>query len=174
MPISVYSGDYYSDKVLGYGTAIRMIGDIKSKSETIGLCHGAFDLLHPGHIRHLESAKGFCDYLFVSITSDNFVNLSKGSSRPVFSDALRAYSVANLSIVDYVVISDFKKGVEVIKALRPSYYIKGPDYANKTQEEDPALFEEIDMVKSIGGDVRYTLDEKLSTTEVIDYIKRNC
>jgi len=174
MPISGSLEGYFSDKVLDYGTAIRKVNDIKAESKTVGLCHGAFDLLHPGHIRHLKSAKGLCDYLFVSITSDNFVNLSRGSSRPIIPDVLRAYSVANLGFVDYVVISDFEKGIEVIEALRPSYYIKGLDYINKTEEENPALFEEIGRVVSVGGDIRYTLDEKLSTTEIIDYIKKSC
>lgn len=174
MPIYASLEEYFSDKVLDYDTAMKKIADIKAGSKTVGLCHGAFDLLHPGHIRHLASAKGFCNYLFVSITSGNFVNLSRGGGRPIFSDALRAYSVANLGFVDYVVISDFQKGIEVIKSLKPSYYIKGSDYVNKTKEQDPALFEEIEAVRSVGGNIRYTLDKKLSTTGIIEYIKKNC
>ena len=174
MPIISSLDDYFSDKVLNYDTAIKRVSEIKSESKTVGLCHGVFDLLHPGHIRHLESAKSLCDYLFVSITSDNFASLSRGQGRPILPNALRAYSLASLYFVDYVVISDSEKGVEVIKALRPSYYIKGPDCIKKTREEFPGFFEEIDTIKQLGGDIKYTCDEKLSTTEIIDYIKKNC
>lgn len=174
MPIFGSLKDYSSDKVVDYVTARRKIDEIKAENMVVGLCHGAFDLLHPGHIRHFASAKSLCDSLFVSITSDRFVNLSRGRNRPIFSDILRAYFVANISLVDYVVISNFEKGIEVIESLRPSYYIKGPDYINKTEEENPALFEEINRVRSIGGEIKYTLDEKLSTSGIIDYIKKNC
>lgn len=160
------------DKILDVLVAAEKVAEIKACGKTVGLCHGGFDLLHPGHILHFVSAKRLCDYLFVSITSDYFINKLKGEGRPIFSDKLRAYFAANISCVDYVVISEFEKGVEVINLLKPSYYIKGSDQINKTRKENPVLFEEIDAISSLGGEIKFTLDEKLSTTEIIDYIRK--
>lgn len=164
------SAIFTSEKIISIMSAKSKILEIRKDGKTAGLCHGGFDLLHPGHIRHFESAKKLCNFLFVSVTSDRFVSKLKGKGRPVFSQNLRAYSVACLESVDYAVVSDFKTGVEAIKILRPSYYIKGPDYANK---DDPALKKEINAVKSAGGNIKFTDDAKFSTSEVISYIKNN-
>lgn len=161
---------YTSKKILSIDVAKKKISKIKAEKKTVGLCHGGFDLLHPGHIKHFEYAKKLCDCLFVSITSDKFVALLKGRGRPIFSDKLRAYSVAGIEFVDYVVISDFELGVEVIRVLKPSYYIKGPDYMKKN---DPAINAERNSIISIGGEIKYTNEPKLSTTAIIRYIKEN-
>src|SRR3989338_9964927 len=105
---------YDSDNIISYNKAIDLITKLKYQNKKVGLCHGGFDLLHPGHIRHLESARKLCDYLFVSITSDRFVTARKGSGRPIFSELLRAYSVAALNFVDFVVVSDFERAVHVV------------------------------------------------------------
>lgn len=166
--IKIESDIYASKKVIDYNTAIKKIADLKSKGKTIGLCHGGFDLLHPGHIKHFESAKKLCDILFVSVTSDRFVEERKGSGRPVYTDKLRAYSIACIEFVDFVIISNFKTGVEVIQKLKPSYYIKGPDFINK---DTPGITAEREAIKSVNGEMRYTNDPNLSTTEIIGYIK---
>ncbi|MBI3026877.1 adenylyltransferase/cytidyltransferase family protein [Candidatus Woesearchaeota archaeon] len=162
--------NFKSKKILDLAAAKTKIFRIKGRGKTAGLCHGGFDLLHPGHIRHFESAKKLCDCLFVSVTSDRFVSKLKGNGRPIFTDKLRAYAVAGIEFVDYVVISDFKTGVEVIRLLRPSYYIKGPDYIDKN---DMALKEEISAINSVGGAIKYTNDPKFSTTKIIKYIKEH-
>ncbi|MEK6983825.1 MAG: adenylyltransferase/cytidyltransferase family protein [Nanoarchaeota archaeon] len=168
MPIIETPGIYASNKILSINEARRKVSRIKSQNKTAGLCHGGFDLLHSGHIRHFESAKKICDCLFVSVTSDKFVSLLKGQARPVFSEKLRAYSVANSQFVDYVVISDFKLGVEIINILKPSYYIKGQDYINK---QNPDIDAERDAISIVGGEIRFTTEPKLSTSEIIRYIK---
>ena len=76
--------------------------------------------------------------------------------------------VANIKYVDYVVITDFKKGVEVINSLKPSFYIKGPDFINKTT---PGIIAEREAIKSVGGEMRYTTEPPMSTTKIIEYIK---
>ena len=162
---------FTSKKILNLETAEKKISELKKKNKKVGLCHGGFDILHPGHIKHFESAKKMCDYLIVSITSDKFVLELKGNARPIFSEKLRAYSVASIESVDFAVVSDFLKGIEVIKTLKPNYYIKGPDYTNK--DGDVALKEEIEATKSVGGGVKFTKDPKFSTTEIIEYIKEN-
>ncbi len=159
---------YKSEKILNISEAFNLIGNLKSNGKKVGLCHGGFDLLHPGQIKHFESAKKMCDILFVSITSDRFVGSRKGSGRPIFSDKLRAYMAAKMKDVDYVTISDYKTGIEVINYLQPSFYIKGPDFINK---RTPGITAERQAIKDIGGEMRYTNDPKLSTTEIINYIK---
>lgn len=133
------------------------------------MCHGGFDLIHPGHIIHFESAKKLCDVLFVSITSDKFVSINKGGGRPIYTDTLRAYCTASIEFVDYVLISDFRTAVEPIKLLKPDYYIKGPDYIKDSTE---IINSERKSVESVGGEILYTKDPKLSTTYIIQYIRR--
>lgn len=159
---------YKSSKILKFDDASKLINKIKSEGKTVGICHGGFDLLHAGHVKHFESAKKLCDILIVSITSDRFIQLRKGLGRPVFNEKLRAYMISAIEYVDYVVISDFNTGIEIIETLKPSFYIKGPDYIKETHSEINA---ERTAVKNVGGEIKYTNDFKLSTTEIIKHIK---
>ncbi|MBI2581859.1 HAD-IIIA family hydrolase [Candidatus Woesearchaeota archaeon] len=148
--------------------AAETIQQLKSQGRSVGLCNGGFDVTHPGHVKHFESAKRLCDVLMVAVTADRFVAGRKGSGRPVYTEKLRAYMIACLEFVDYVFISDFKSGVEIIAALKPSCYIKGPDYINKTT---PGITAEREAIQSVGGEIKYTDDPPMSTTKIIDYIK---
>lgn len=163
-------GPFTSRKILSLTEARNLISELKENGKKVGLCHGGFDLLHPGHIKHFESAKKLCDVLFVSITSDEYISKRKHSGRPVFTDKLRAYAVATVEFVDYVIISDFKRAIEPIHLLKPSYYIKGPDFVHKTT---PGITAERKSIKDVGGKIKYTIDSTLSTTNIIDYIKNN-
>ncbi|VVB83564.1 FAD synthase [uncultured archaeon] len=159
---------FSSGKIVELNEAAVFASKLKSFGKKVGLCHGCFDLLHPGHVIHLESAKRLCDYLIVSLTADKFIRLRKGSGRPIFSETLRAYMVASLESVDCVIISDYEKGTEVIELIKPSCYIKGPDIINL---DTPAINEEREMIKKVGGEIIYTADQKLATTEIVNYIK---
>jgi len=160
--------EFQSDKIIPFDQVEKKINDLKKQDLIVGLCHGGFDLLHPGHMRHFESAKKLCDVLFVSITTDTFVSQRKNTGRPVFPENLRAYAVASLTTVDYVFICDYKQAAEVIRKIKPSYYIKGPDYVKKNT---PGIQKEREAIESIGGKMQYTNDLALSTTRIIDYIK---
>jgi D-glycero-D-manno-heptose 1,7-bisphosphate phosphatase len=76
--------------------------------------------------------------------------------------------IAKLIDVDYVFISDFEKGIEVINSVKPDYYIKGPDFIGK---QTPGITAERAAIVKVGGEMKYTNDPKLSTTEIIEYIK---
>lgn len=147
----------------------KVIENLKEKGKTIGLCCGGYDLLHAGHVMHLNSAKKLCDVLVVAVTCDKFVNKRKGPDRPVFNEGQRAYIVSNIKAVDFTLISPHETAVELIKDLRPNYYIKGSDYINK---DTPGIMIERDAIKSIGGEILYTKDEKLSTTDFIKMIQK--
>lgn len=159
---------YTSPKIISLSRAAKKIRTLRRDGKRVGLCHGGFDLLHPGHVRHFESAKKLCDVLVVSVTSDRFVAGRKGEGRPIFPDKLRAYMIASLSVVDWVIVTDFKLGVDVINALQPSLYIKGPDFIGK---QTPGITAERAAIAAVGGTIVYTKDPKLATTEIIDYIK---
>lgn len=167
LPVDVVDS-FASSKILTLDKILEIVKKLKEQHTTVGLCHGGFDLLHPGHIKHFESARKLCDVLVVSVTSDRFVAGRKGDGRPVFSAQLRAYSIAALACVDYVVVTDFAKGVEVIELLKPSYYIKGPDFIGKNT---PGIISEREAIARVGGEMKYTMDVKLSTMEIISYIK---
>jgi rfaE bifunctional protein nucleotidyltransferase chain/domain len=158
---------YASKKILTLKKAKKIIDELKQSKKTIGLCHGGYDLLHAGHIRHFQSAKKLCDVLFVSVTSDRFVTNRKGTGRPIFHEKLRAFSIAALESVDYVVISNYKRATDVINQLKPSFYIKGPDFILK---KTPGITEERHAIKSFGGQMKYTHDPTMSTTKIIEYI----
>ncbi len=160
---------YTSKKIVDINRATKLISDMKDCGKIVGLCHGGFDLLHPGHVKHLESAKKMCDFLFVSLTTDVFISERKGSGKPVYTDKIRAYMVAGLEVVDYAIIANYKTCVEMINFLKPSLYIKGPDIKNL---DSLAINAERKMIKRIGGEIKYTNDEKLATAEIIDYIKK--
>ena len=161
-------GVYCSDNILKEGNLIKLISSLKEKNKIIGLCVGAFDLLHAGHIAHFVNAKKYCDVLVVGVTSDKFVSKRK-KGRPIFSEHLRVYSISQLKPVDYVFISDYLTANEAISLVRPDFYIKGPDYKDKDEEE---INLERDSVKRVGGKMAYTSDEKLSTTEIVEHVKK--
>ena len=75
----------------------------RKKDLTIGLCHGCFDIVHLGHIYHLQRASTMVDRLFVSVTADPYVN--KGADRPVFPDQKRAELLASIRYCDHVIVN---------------------------------------------------------------------
>src|SRR3954469_13968655 len=90
--------------------------------KTVVQCHGVFDLLHIGHIRHFQEAKKSGQILVVTLTPDRYVN--KGPHRPVFTESLRAEAIAALDVVDYVAINKWPTAVEAIQTIRPEVYAK--------------------------------------------------
>lgn len=144
------------------------IPQLKEEGKTIGLCTGSFDLLHPGHITHLTSAKKFCDVLVVGVANDAFGSRKSETGRPVFPEYARAYMVGQLKAVDFVFLEDGTP--KHLELLKPNYFIKGPDYSTSTAE---IMVQQRKMLEGWGGQLVYTADEKLSTTELIDYIQNS-
>ncbi len=171
MPIEIKNPEYYlSEKIKEEEEVIKIVEEQKEKGKTVGLCIGGFDLLHPGHMTHLRSARALCDFLVIGVTAEEFNAARKGKGRPVYNDILRCFSLSQLNSVDLVFISKYPKAVEAIKSVKPNYYIKGPDYKDK---QTPGITAEREAIKSVGGEIKYTNDEKLSTSELINYIKEN-
>lgn len=129
-------------------------------------CHGVFDLLHIGHIRHFQSAKKLGDTLIVTITPDHYVN--KGPNRPRFTESLRAEAIASLDCVDYVVINSSPTAIEAIKTIKPAFYAKGSEYRDIANDLTAKIQEEIEAVRSIGGDIAFTDDIVFSSSTLIN------
>ena len=100
---------------------------LRKEGRRIVLCHGAFDLMHSGHIRYLQRAKQEGDILLVTVTADAFVN--KGPGRPLVSYRERAQILAGLECVDYVTVFDELTPIAAIEAIRPDILAKGGNYA---------------------------------------------
>src|SRR3989338_2593452 len=161
-------GTYDAKNVLEEYRLLSKVSELKKKNKTIGLCVGAFDLLHPGHITHLISAKKFCDILIVGITSDKYMSKRK-KGRPIFNELARAFFISQLKPVDYAFISNYLTANESMRLIKPDFYIKGPDYENKKDEE---INSERESIAAVGGKIVYTNDEKLSTTQLVEHIKK--
>jgi rfaE bifunctional protein nucleotidyltransferase chain/domain len=134
--------------------------------QRIVLCHGVFDLLHIGHMRHLERARSFGDCLVVTVTPDRYVN--KGPHRPAFAEALRAEAVAALDCVDYVAINAWPSAVYTIQLLRPALYVKGADYREAEKDATGGIVEEEAAISAVGGQLVFTDDITLSSSNLLN------
>lgn len=143
----------------------ELILAIKATGQSVGLCHGCFDVFHFGHLRHLESASSFCDFLIVSVTSDRFVK--KGKNRPVFRDCYRAEVLAGLQCVDAAVISDYSSAVKVITSFQPNMFFKGQEYQAMELGANPSFIEEQELAASFNIDVIFTQEERFSSTQAL-------
>lgn len=143
-----------------------MISKKYKNNKKIILCHGAFDLMHIGHIRHLQRAKLAGDILFVSITADKFI--IKGPGRPVFNHFLRAENIAALSCVNYVFIAHTDNAIKSISSIKPFFYAKGSDYKNLDQDLTNNIRKEINEVRKYGGDIFYTDEITFSSSNLLN------
>lgn len=138
---------------------------LRKQGKRIVQCHGVFDLMHPGHIKHLQAAKREGDILVVTLTADRYVN--KGPGRPVFDEQLRAESIAALACVDYVAVNHRSTAVEAIMQLRPNVYVKGSDYADRDNDPTGEIYHEEAAVKSVGGRIHFTDEQAFSSTRLL-------
>ena len=106
--------------------------ELRRQNKKVVLCHGVFDLIHPGHIQHFQEAKSLGDVLAVSVTAAKYVR--KGPGRPYFNDQLRMESLAAIECIDYVLLSEGYTVEDIIEAAQPDLYVKGKEY--KRAEDD--------------------------------------
>jgi rfaE bifunctional protein nucleotidyltransferase chain/domain len=148
---------------------ISLIQSLNLKNQVIGLCHGVFDVLHEGHFRHINKAKDLCDFLIVSLTSDDFVN--KGPGRPINSLYSRAYQIASLANVDLVVLNNDETAVPVLNKIKPNLYFKGSDYnvTSNLGEADTSgnLQREINELDKHNGKLIFTNEKCHSSSSII-------
>ncbi|MDH5748648.1 MAG: PfkB family carbohydrate kinase [Rhodospirillales bacterium] len=150
--------------------SVKELGEISTQAKAMGLkvvlCHGVFDLLHMGHIRHLENARHEGNVLFVTVTADKHVN--KGPGRPVFTEQLRAEMLAALEYVDWVAVNDASSAEPVLSTIRPDVYVKGSDYKNANEDVTGKINAERETVLEYGGKVVFTDDITFSSSNLIN------
>ena len=154
------------NKIYNLKKLSKIIEKEKKKSKKIVHCHGVFDLLHIGHIKHLKKAKELGDKLVVTITSDKFVN--KGPGKPAFNQILRAEALSAISFVDYVSINETSTAINPITILKPNIYCKGKDYKNPKQDITGEIKNEIKILKKIGGKIFFTEELTFSSSRLIN------
>ncbi len=140
--------------------------EIRQVGKTVGLCHGVFDLVHPGHMTHFREAKKIADILVVSITSERYVR--KGPGRPYFNDAMRLEFLAGLECIDYVILSENYTSDDVIEMVEPDFYIKGKEYQKAEDDITGKITEETELVERHGGKVAFTDGQVFSSTNLIN------
>jgi D-beta-D-heptose 7-phosphate kinase / D-beta-D-heptose 1-phosphate adenosyltransferase len=140
----------------------HIVSDLKIKNKKIIFTNGCFDILHLGHIKYLEEAKSFGDILIIGLNSDNSVKNLKGDDRPIISENDRAYILASIEVVDFVVIFNEDTPLNLIELIQPDVLVKGGDYANK-KVAGQEIVKELKIVKFIDGK---------STTDTIKRISK--
>lgn len=159
------------DKIINFNKITQEIGEIRLSKKTIALCHGVFDLLHPGHLRHLAKAKEMADVVIVSITADKYVN--KGPDRPAFPENLRAEALASIVSVDFVVTTPYETALEIIDLVKPNFYVKGNDYVDKSSDVTGNISKEKKCVEQHGGKLIHTDEVVFSSSQLINQYYSN-
>ncbi|MBU3632866.1 PfkB family carbohydrate kinase [Polynucleobacter sp. AP-Feld-500C-C5] len=141
----------FSHKIKTAQEILDVIG-ARPRNHKVIMCHGTFDVVHPGHIRHMLYAKTKADILIASLTADQ--HITKGDMRPYVPEDLRAINLAALEMVDYVLIDHDPTPLKNLGKLKPDFFAKGYEYTAgainlKTQGE-------IDVLDSYGGEMIFT------------------
>lgn len=153
-------------KILTETELKRKIFEIKKNKKSISHCHGVFDLLHLGHIKHFEESKSISDILIVSLTADSFVN--KGPGRPHFNQSSRLHAIASLETVDYVCLSFNTSSNKIISIIKPDFYCKGPDYKSFKNDITNKIKSETQTVKKYGGKLFISKSETYSSSNLLN------
>jgi D-beta-D-heptose 7-phosphate kinase / D-beta-D-heptose 1-phosphate adenosyltransferase len=137
--------------------------ELKSRGKKIIFTNGCFDILHSGHVHYLETAKSYGDVLILGLNSDKSVTSIKGKGRPINIQLDRAYMLAALEAVDYVVVFDEDTPYDLIKAVKPDVLVKGSDYEGK-KVVGQDIADELKLVQFVDGK---------STTKTIEKIRKS-
>ena len=152
-------------EIIESGNIKQELSKLRGKSKKIVFTNGCFDIIHAGHISYLNEAKTLGDILIVGLNSDKSVRRLKGGGRPIVSEQDRAYVLANLKPVDYVIMFDEDTPYELIKEIKPDVLVKGADYEGKSIVGS-------DIVESSGGKtVLINFIKGKSTSGIIKKIK---
>lgn len=137
----------------------------RPREKKVIMCHGVFDVVHPGHMRHLIYAKSKGDVLIASLTADRHID--KGTYRPHVPQEIRAANLAAFEVVDYVLIDKNAKPLDNISTIQPDFFAKGFEYTDGGMS--PKTAEESDVLESYGGEIVFTPgDVVYSSSNLID------
>ena len=140
-----------SHKVKSAEEIANLVGR-RPRDKKVIMCHGTFDIVHPGHVRHLLYAKSKGDLLVASLTAD--AHIAKANFRPFVPQELRAFNLAALEVVDFVVIDNDPTPIKNIGVIQPDYFAKGYEYTKSGLH--PRTAEEKTAVEAYGGEIIFT------------------
>ena len=155
-----------SQKITSLSELENISKKYKEAGMSIVLCHGMFDLIHLGHIRYFQQAKKEGDVLIVTFTADEFCR--KGPDRPIFSEDLRAESLAALEIIDHVAMCPYPTAIEVIKIVKPNVYAKGKEYEIEGDDITKMISKERQAVELYKGKIFFTDDLVFSSSNLLN------
>ena len=150
------------NKIKTFDEVKFIVNELKNKNKKIVFTNGCFDIIHLGHIKYLEKAKSFGDVMIVGLNSDNSIKKIKGKDRPINSQDDRAYIIASLKLIDFVVVFDDETPINLIKLIEPDILVKGGDYKGKNVVGQD-IAKELKIVK---------FTNNKSTTKIIEKIQK--
>ena len=142
-----------------------IITSLHAEDKSIVYCHGFYDLLHIGHIRHFEQARGMGDILIVTVTTDP---TNHGVQDITFTETQRAEAIASLNCVDYVAINKWPTAEEALRLLRPDIYVKGSEFKNSAAYINGDFIKEKQVAHEIGTTLAFTEEDVFSSTNRIN------
>jgi rfaE bifunctional protein nucleotidyltransferase chain/domain len=162
------TGDRPRGSVVTLDDLARISAACRLEEHSVVLCHGCFDILHVGHVRHLRAAADEGNLLFVTVTTDEYVG--KGPGRPVFPAQVRAEVLASLRVVDYVALNPAPTALEVLSSVRPAVFAKGDEYAADTAQK--ARFDaERRRAEELGIRVVFTREAADSSSRLVPFVR---
>lgn len=166
---SVHNNFGFSQKVVKKIVKFEELLEVvkaRPRVKKVVMCHGTFDLVHPGHLRHLAFAKSQADQLVVSLTADKHVH--KANNRPYVPEDLRALNLAALELVDYVIVDNNSEPIELIELIEPDFFVKGFEYSGGKSMPDKTKIEK-EAVEFYGGKIIFSPgDFVLSSSTLIE------
>lgn len=160
------TADAIEKKIMTLNEAQFMIAALRVTGKKVAFTNGCFDIIHPGHLFSLKQAADQADYLIVGLNSDASIRKLKGPTRPINDTASRAQVLANLIVVDAVVIFEEDTPLALISALLPDVLVKGGDY---TLDQVVGSKE---VIANGGKVIINPIVEGFSTTQLIEKIKK--
>lgn len=153
----------YRHKIKTAKDLAEILGKPPRKDKVV-MCHGVFDVVHPGHIRHLLYAKNKAPVLIASLTGDNHID--KGIYRPHIPQELRAFNLSAYEFVDYVIIDPNATPLEHLEIIKPDIFAKGYEYSSSS-DQGSRTRDEIKIVGSYGGEVIFTPGDVVFSSSAI-------
>jgi bifunctional ADP-heptose synthase (sugar kinase/adenylyltransferase) len=153
-------------KVKAIEELIVLVDQAKAKGLRVVHCHGVFNFLHAGYIRHLQAARRAGDLLVVTLVPDKYAN--NGGGTPALSEHLRAEAVAALQAVDYVAVSPWPTAAEAIINLRPHLYAVAGGGGSRPGGDPAGTDGEIEAVRMVGGEIYATGQVASESVEVLN------
>ena len=151
------------DMVVSQSELLERRQNWRKQSRKVVFTNGCFDLIHPGHVRLLETARAQGDVLVVAINSDESVRRLKGPKRPILPQTDRAEILAAMAAVDAVTAFSEDTPCALLEQLLPDVLVKGADWAHWIAGRE--------IVEGSGGEVvAIPIEEHYSTTDVVQTI----